>query len=62
MGDTKKMTAFRLSEKLLKRLDAHARQLSAATGLPATRADVVRLLLEQGLDDAEMAPDPRRKK
>ncbi len=53
MADSKKMTAFRLEESLLKRLDRHAERLSKETGLPATRADVVRLLLTQGLEEAE---------
>lgn len=62
MSDTTKMTAFRLTPKLLARLDAHAKRLSAATGLPATRADVVRLLLERGLDAAEEGQPATRKK
>ena len=53
MVDSKKMTAFRLEEALLKRLDRYAERLSKETGLPATRADVVRLLLTRGLDEAE---------
>jgi predicted DNA-binding protein len=53
MADSKKMTAFRLEESLLKRLDKYAERLSKETGLPATRADVVRLLLMRGLDEAE---------
>ncbi len=53
MADSKKMTAFRLDESLLKRLDKYAERLSKETGLPATRADVVRLLLTRGLEEAE---------
>ena len=53
VADSKKMTAFRLEEALLKRLDKYADRLSKETGLPATRADVVRLLLTRGLDAAE---------
>ena len=53
MPDSKKMTAFRLEEALLKRLDKYAERMSKETGLPATRADVVRLLLTRGLAEAE---------
>jgi hypothetical protein len=47
------MTAFRLEEALLKRLDKYAERLSKGTGLPVNRADVVRLLLTRGLDAVE---------
>jgi len=53
MADAKKMTAFRLEEALLKRLDKYAERLSRETGLPVNRADVVRLLLSRSLDAAE---------
>jgi hypothetical protein len=53
MADSKKMTAFRLEEALLKRLDKYAERLSKETGLPASRADVVRLLLLRALDAVE---------
>jgi hypothetical protein len=53
MADSKKMTAFRLDEALLKRLDRHADRLAKETGLPVNRADVVRLLLTRSLDAAE---------
>jgi predicted DNA-binding protein len=53
MPDSKKMTAFRLEESLLRRLDRYAERLSRETGLPASRADVVRLLLMRGLDEVE---------
>lgn len=53
MSDSKKMAAFRLDTALLKRLDRYAEHLSQETGLPATRADVVRLLLTRGLDALE---------
>ena len=53
MADSKKMTAFRLEESLLKRLDKYAGRLCKETGLPASRADVVRLLLMRGLDAVE---------
>jgi len=48
--DSKKMTAFRLEEALLKRLDKSAKRLAETTGLPVSRVDVVRLLLLRGLD------------
>ena len=53
MVDSKKMTAFRLEEALLKRLDRYADRLAKETGLPVNRADVVRLLLTRSLDMAE---------
>ena len=53
MSDSKKMTAFRLDEALLKRLDRYADRLAKETGLPVNRADVVRLLLTRSLDAAE---------
>ena len=59
MADSKKMTAFRLEEALLKRLDRYAERLAKETGLPATRADVVRLLLTRGLDEAEASKGRR---
>jgi len=61
MADAKKMTAFRLEETLLKRLNKYAERLSRETGLPATRADVVRLLLIRGLDAAEQEPGKGRR-
>jgi hypothetical protein len=56
MADSKKMTAFRLEESLLRRLDRYAEHLSRETGLPASRADVVRLLLMRGLAEAGQGP------
>ena len=53
MADSKKMTAFRLDEALLRRLDRYAERLGRETGLPVNRADVVRLLLTRSLDMAE---------
>lgn len=61
MADAKKMTAFRLEEALLKRLDRYAERLSKETGLPATRADVVRLLLIRGLDATEQEQGKKRR-
>ena len=63
MADSKKMTAFRLDESLLKRLDRYAARMAGETGLPVTRADVVRLLLVRGLDAAEeRTTNPRPKR
>ena len=53
MADTKKMTAFRLETALLKRLDKYAAKMASETGLPVSRADVVRILLTRGLDAGE---------
>jgi hypothetical protein len=61
MADTKKMTAFRLEGSLLKRPDRHAAKLATQTGLPVSRADLVRLLLTRGLDAAEEAPTKGRR-
>lgn len=62
MADSKKMTAFRLEEGLLKRLDKYAARMATDTGLPVSRADVVRLLLLRGLDAAEEAQGAARPK
>jgi hypothetical protein len=61
MADSKKMSAFRLEASLLKRLDKYADRLSQETGLPASRADVVRLLLLRGLDEVEQGHDKSRR-
>jgi hypothetical protein len=61
MADSKRMTAFRLEESLLKRLDKYAERLSKETGLPVNRADVVRLLLVRGLDAAEQGQTKTRR-
>ncbi len=53
MADKTKMTAFRLSTALLKRLDAYAERLAENTGLPVSRADALRLLLARALDAEE---------
>jgi hypothetical protein len=47
------MTAFRLEQALLERLDKYAEKLASETGLPVSRADVVRILLTRGLDDPD---------
>lgn len=53
MAETQQ-TAFRLPVELLSRLDKHAKRLQVASpGMTITRADVVRMLLTQGLDEAE---------
>jgi hypothetical protein len=63
MADTTtRMTAFRLDPALLRRLDTHAGRLSKQTGLPCTRADVLRLLLARALDAAEAEFAQRKKK
>jgi hypothetical protein len=55
--------AFRFPEALVERLDAHAKRLEAEQpGLTFTRADVVRVLLTRGLDEAEARSAPRRGK
>jgi hypothetical protein len=46
--------AFRLSVDLMKRLDRHAERLRAEhPGLKVTRADALRLLLNEALDAKE---------
>ncbi len=53
MAETQQV-AFRLPADLVKRLDRHAKRLEeAAPGMTFTRADVVRVLLTKGLDEAE---------
>lgn len=48
------MVSFRLEGRLLEELDGYAQLLREETpGRKATRADVVRSLLEQGLDAIE---------
>lgn len=45
---------FRLPEDLVKRLDRHAERLrKEQRGMRVTRADVVRVLLTEGLDRVE---------
>ena len=46
-------TAFRLDPDLIARIDSYAARMSVTHGIPATRSDVVRLLLTQGLDRIE---------
>ena len=56
-----KLTAFRLPEALLKRLDEYADRVTAETGNPTTRADVVRILLGRALDANDTSTDrPKR--
>lgn len=51
-----RQTAFRMTVSLIKRIDAHVERLKAASpGLLVTRADVVRILVTQGLDHIEAA-------
>lgn len=48
--------AFRFSDRLIRRLDAHAKRLAKGQrGVEYTRADAVRDLLEQALDQVEQA-------
>lgn len=54
-----KQAAFRLDEKLLRRVDAYARKMGEATpGLKFSRVDAVRFLLTHALDD--LASQKRR--
>lgn len=62
MTDSKKMTAFRLEAALLKRLDRYAARMAGETGLPVTRADVVRILLLRGLDAVEQGDGARTRR
>jgi hypothetical protein len=43
------LTAFRLPEELLERIDRYAAQLTTQTGIPVQRAESARQLLEAGL-------------
>lgn len=47
---------FRLPAELVKRLDKHAKRLSTERpGLRVTRADALRMLLNEALDRAEVS-------
>jgi hypothetical protein len=47
-----KQVAFRLDEKLLKRVDSHAKRMGQTTpGLEFSRVDAVRFLLTHALND-----------
>jgi hypothetical protein len=49
-----KQVAFRLDEKLLRRVDSYAKKMSAAApGLEFSRVDAVRFLLTHALNDLE---------
>ena len=49
-----KQVAFRLDEKLLKRVDSYAKKMGEATpGLEYSRVDAVRFLLTHALTDLE---------
>ena len=49
-----KQVAFRLDEKLLRRVDSYAKKMGAATpGLEFSRVDAVRFLLTHALNDLE---------
>ena len=49
-----KQVAFRLDEKLLKRVDAYAKRMGdVAPGVEFTRVDAVRFLLTHALNDLE---------
>ena len=59
MSEQTRQIAFRLGASLVTRLDAYAEKLSGESpGLNVTRADVARMLLLRGLDEAEA---PRQK-
>jgi hypothetical protein len=50
-----KVVPVRLSDAMIKRIDAHAARLRELTGLEPSRSDVVRLLVERGLSAVESA-------
>lgn len=50
----------RLPDELIERLDAYAEQLTEATGIEVSRADVVKRLLTKGLDAVEKPKRPKR--
>ena len=43
-------TAFRIDRKIARWLDKKARQLTEQSGLPATRSDVVRIVLKRAME------------
>ena len=52
---------IRLPSKLLKQIDAVAREMAKGTPLPVTRAAIVRMLLEESIDHhlSRIMPDVR---
>lgn len=65
MTEPTKQTAFRLPEGLIARVDAYAERLTRERpGMPATRADAVRILLSMALEQVEGAAPktPKRKR
>jgi predicted transcriptional regulator len=55
-------TSFRLAPDLLERLDRYAERLSAATGIPVSRAAAASKLLAQALDAEASAAERKRRK
>jgi hypothetical protein len=57
MREPTTQVAFRLADRLVKRIEAHARRMerAAGRGVKATMADAVRDLLTRALDEAERA-------
>lgn len=55
--------AVRMTPDLLKRLDAHVERMrEAQPGLEPNRADAIRVLLAEGLEQAEASNNMKRKR
>lgn len=59
-----RVVPVRLPDPLLARVDAHRERLKQQTGLEPSRSEVVKLLVQRGLDavEAEAQPQPPRKR
>jgi hypothetical protein len=55
------MAGFRLPASLIKRIDRHAKRISAETGLNVTRADAVRALLHSALMQEEHSRNGKKR-
>jgi Arc/MetJ-type ribon-helix-helix transcriptional regulator len=51
-----KQVMVRLTPKLVKKVDAHAKYLRVSTGMTVSRTDAVKALLTEALDTREKRP------
>ena len=58
-----KVVPVRLPEKTVARVEGHRERLRQLTGLEPSRSEVIRMLVERGLDavEAEAHPTPRKR-
>lgn len=57
-----RVVPVRLPDPLLARVDAHRARLRQQTGLEPSRSEVVKLLVERGLQSVEAEAQPPRKR